>query len=108
MCFVGLLILFYYMCVCELKLLNEKFHNLNCSPDMVRVIKSKNMRWTQHVAKWNEKFIQNFVLQLKWKTPFGKTRREWDDKYQKKQNMSVWTGFIWLRMGSIGGMLSER
>jgi hypothetical protein len=32
------------------KLHNEEFHNLYCSPNIIRMIKSKRMRWAGHVA----------------------------------------------------------
>jgi hypothetical protein len=32
------------------KLYNEEFHNLYCSPNVFRVMKSENMRWAGHVA----------------------------------------------------------
>jgi hypothetical protein len=33
-----------------IKLHNEELHNLNFSPNIVRVIKSRRMRWAGHVA----------------------------------------------------------
>ena len=33
-----------------IKLHNEKLNDLYCSPNIVRVIKSKRMRWAGHVA----------------------------------------------------------
>jgi hypothetical protein len=33
------------------KLHNEELNDLYCSPNIVRVIKSKRMRWTGHVAR---------------------------------------------------------
>jgi hypothetical protein len=32
------------------KLHNEELHNLYSSPDIIRIIKSKRMRWAEHVA----------------------------------------------------------
>ena len=37
------------------KLHNEELHNLYSSPNIVRVIKSRRMRWAGHVALWGEK-----------------------------------------------------
>jgi len=36
------------------KLHNEKINDLNPSPSFVRVIKSRRMRWAQHVAHMGE------------------------------------------------------
>jgi hypothetical protein len=40
------------------KLYNEKLHSLCSSPNIIRVIKSRRMRWVVHVR--DEKCIQNF------------------------------------------------
>jgi hypothetical protein len=33
------------------KLHNEEFHNLYSSPNIIRMIKSRRMRWAGHVAR---------------------------------------------------------
>jgi hypothetical protein len=33
----------------------EKFHNLYSSPSIIRMIKSRRMRWAGHVARMREK-----------------------------------------------------
>jgi hypothetical protein len=37
------------------KLHNEELHNLYSSPSIIRMIKSKRMRWTGHIARMGEK-----------------------------------------------------
>jgi len=37
------------------KLHNEELNDLYCSPNIVRVIKSKRMRWAGHVARMGER-----------------------------------------------------
>jgi hypothetical protein len=37
------------------KLHNEELNDLYCSPNIVRVIKSRRMRWARHVARMGEK-----------------------------------------------------
>jgi hypothetical protein len=37
------------------RLRNEELHNLYSSPSMIRMIKSRRMRWTGHVARMGEK-----------------------------------------------------
>jgi hypothetical protein len=34
--------------------LNGELHNLSSSPDIIRVIKSRRMRWTWYVARMGE------------------------------------------------------
>jgi hypothetical protein len=36
------------------KLHNEELHNLYSSPDIIRQIKSKRMRWARHVERMGE------------------------------------------------------
>jgi hypothetical protein len=43
------------------KLHNEELHNLYSSPDIIRQIKSRRMRWAGHVARMGEeKTVQGF------------------------------------------------
>jgi hypothetical protein len=37
------------------KLHNEELHNLYCSPSIIRIIKSRRMRWAGHVARRGKK-----------------------------------------------------
>jgi hypothetical protein len=37
------------------KLHNEELHNLYCSPSIIRINKSRRMRWAGHVARMGEK-----------------------------------------------------
>jgi hypothetical protein len=36
------------------RLHNEEFHNVYASPNIIRVIKSRRMRWTRHAARMGE------------------------------------------------------
>jgi hypothetical protein len=36
------------------KLHNEELHNLHSSPDIIRQMKSRRMRWAGHVARMGE------------------------------------------------------
>ena len=43
------------------KLHNEELNDLYCSPNIVRVVKPRRMRWTGHVARMGEeRRIQGF------------------------------------------------
>jgi hypothetical protein len=37
------------------KLHNEELHNLYCLPSIIRIIKSRRMRWAGHVAAWGRR-----------------------------------------------------
>jgi hypothetical protein len=58
------------------KLHNEELHNLYSSPSIIRLIKSRRMRWAGHVARMREKrnAYRIFVGKVRRKEPTGKTK----------------------------------
>jgi hypothetical protein len=63
------------------KLHNEKLNDLFSLPNIVRVVKSRRMRWAGHVACIGENRIVHKVLVEKpeGKRPLGRPRRKWED-----------------------------
>ena len=63
------------------KLHNEELNDLYSSPSIVRVIKSRRMRWAGHVARVEEGRGVHRVLVGKpeGKIPLGRPRRRWED-----------------------------
>ena len=63
------------------KLHNEELNDLYCSPNIVRVIKSRRMRWAGHVARMEEgRGVQKVLVgKPEGKRTFGKLRRRWED-----------------------------
>jgi hypothetical protein len=63
------------------KLHNEELHNLYSSPSIIRIIKSRRMRWAGHVAQMGEKRNVSRVLVGKpeGKRPLGRPRCGWID-----------------------------
>jgi hypothetical protein len=63
------------------KLHNEEFHNLYTSPSIIRIIKSRRMRWAGHVARMEEKrnLYSLLVGKPEGKRPLGRPRRTWID-----------------------------
>ena len=63
------------------KLHNEELNDLYSSPNIVRVIKSRRMRWDGHVARMGEERGAYSVLVGKpeGKRPLGRPRRRWVD-----------------------------
>ena len=59
------------------KLRNEELNDLYTSPNIVRVIKSRKMRWVGHVARMEEEGGVHKVLVEKpeGKRPLGRPRR---------------------------------
>jgi hypothetical protein len=63
------------------KLHNDEFHNLYSSPNIVRVIKSRRMRWAGHVTRMEEGrgVYRVLVGGPEGKRPLGRPRRRWED-----------------------------
>jgi hypothetical protein len=59
------------------KLHSEELHNLYSSPDIIRRIKSRRMRWAGHVARMGEerKVYTVLVRKSEGKRPLGRPRR---------------------------------
>jgi hypothetical protein len=63
------------------KLHIEELHRLHSSPSIIRMIKSRRMRWARHVARMVEKRNAYMILVGKpeGKRPLGRPRRRWVD-----------------------------
>jgi hypothetical protein len=62
-------------------LLNEELHNFYSSPDIIRQIKSRLMRWAGHVVRMGEviKLYKALFVKPEGKRPLGRPRRKWED-----------------------------
>jgi hypothetical protein len=71
---------------------NEELHNLYSSPDIIRRIKSRRMRWAGHVARMGEERKVYKVLMGKpeGKRPLGKPRRRWEDGIRMDLRETGW------------------
>jgi hypothetical protein len=63
------------------KLHNAELYYLNSSPDIIRQIKSRKMRWVRHVARMRKgrKVYRILVGKPKRKRPHGRLKHEWED-----------------------------
>jgi hypothetical protein len=66
------------------ELYNEELHNLCSSPNIIRMIKSRRMRWAGRVARRGEKRNAYRILvgRLEGKRPLGRPRRRWVDNIE--------------------------
>jgi hypothetical protein len=60
---------------------NDELHDLYSSPNIVRVIKSRRMRWAGLVARMGEGrgVYRVLIRRPEGKRPLGKPRRRWED-----------------------------
>ena len=66
------------------KLHNDELNDLYCSPHIVRVIKSRRMKWTEHVVHMGEGrgIYRDLVGKPEGKRPLGRPRRRWENNIQ--------------------------
>jgi hypothetical protein len=82
------------------KLHNDELHSLYSSLNIVRVIKSRRMRWAGRVARMSEGtgFYGMLVGRLKGKRPLRRPRRRWEDNI-KMDLREIWIdGANWIRL----------
>jgi hypothetical protein len=83
---------------------------LYSSPDIIRQIKSRRMRWAEHVARMGrgEMCTGFWWDSQKEKRPLERPRHRWEDGIKmdhREIGWGVWSGFSWLRIGTTGGLL---
>jgi hypothetical protein len=63
------------------KLHNEELHNMYCSPSIIRMMKSRRMKWVGHVARMGEKRNAYRILvgEPEGERPLGRPRRRWEN-----------------------------
>jgi len=92
---------------CHIYIYNEELNDLYSSPNIVRVIKSRRMRWARHVARMGE---ERGRISYCWGN-----RREGDQKgvdgwiilgwISRRLDVGIWTGLGWPRIRTGGGRL---
>jgi hypothetical protein len=82
------------------KLHNDELHSLYSLPNIVKVIKSRRMRWVGHVARMGEGRGADRVLvgRPEGKRPLGRARRRWEDNIK----LDIWEigidGANWIQL----------
>ena len=77
------------------RLHNEELNDLYCSPNIVRVIKLRRMRWVGNIARMEERrgVYRVLVGKPEGKRPLGRHRLRWEDDIKMDlQEVGVWTG----------------
>ena len=82
------------------KLQNVKLNELYCSPNIVRVIKSRRMRWAGHVALMGERRSVYRVLVGKpeGKKPLGRPTHKREDNIKMELQEIGFGGMDWIEL----------
>jgi hypothetical protein len=80
------------------KLHNEELRDLYSSQSIIRIIKSRRIRWAGHVARMGEKrnAYRLFVGKPERKRPIGRPRRRWVDNIIIDLLEIGWSGVDWI------------
>jgi len=84
------------VCVCIYIYVYACIYDLYCSPNIVRVIKSRRMRWAVHVARTGEERGVYSVLVGKpaGRSPLGRPRHRWVDN-MRMDLQEVGCGYVY-------------
>jgi hypothetical protein len=82
------------------KLHNDEIHSLHSSPNVVRVIKSRRMRWARHVARMGEgrSVYRVLVERPEGKRPLGRPKRRWEDNIKLDLRETGIDGANWIQL----------
>jgi hypothetical protein len=82
------------------KLHGEELHNLYSSPDIIRQVKSRRMRWAGHVARMGEesKVYKVLVGKPEGRRPLGRPRCRWEDGVRMDLRGIGLVGVDWIRL----------
>jgi hypothetical protein len=82
------------------KLHNDELHNLYSSPDIIRQIRSRPVRWAGHVARMVEErqLYKVLVGKPEGKRPLGRPRRRWEDGIKMDLREIGFGGVDWIRL----------
>jgi PAS domain-containing protein len=80
------------------KLHNEELHNLYSSPNIIRMDKSRRMKWAWHVARIEQKRNAYRILvgNADGKRPLERPRRRWVDNIKMDLRKIGWDGMDWI------------
>jgi hypothetical protein len=89
---------------------NKDLHAVYFSPNIIRVIKSRRLRWAGHVARMGERrgAYGALVGKPEGGRPLGRPRHRWDDNIEmdlREAGWGSWTELIWLMIGTDGWLL---
>jgi hypothetical protein len=80
----------------------EELKDLYSSPNIIRVIKSRRMRWAGHVAQMGEGRCAYKILvgRPEGRRPLGRPRCRWEDNIKMGLKEVGWGGMDWIDMAN--------
>jgi hypothetical protein len=83
------------------KLHNEELCDLYSLSSIIRMIKSRRMRWAEHVARMGEKrkAYKLLVGKPEGKKPLGRPKCRWADNIRLDLREREWDGVAWIGLG---------
>jgi hypothetical protein len=82
------------------KLHNEELHNLYSSPDIIRQVTSRRLRWAGHVARMGgERNVYTVLMgKREGKNPLGRPRRRREDGIRMDLRDIGWGSADWIQL----------
>jgi hypothetical protein len=77
---------------------SEELNDLYSSPNIIRVIKSRRLRWAGHVARMGEQrgAYRILVGRPEGRRPLGRPRRRWEDNIKMDIREVGWEDKNWI------------
>jgi hypothetical protein len=82
------------------RLHNKELYALYCSPNIIRVMKSRRLTWAGHVARMGERrgAYRGLVGKPEGRRPLGRPRRRWEDNIKMDLREVKWRGMDWINL----------
>jgi hypothetical protein len=82
------------------RLHNEELYALYSSPNIIRVIKSRRLRWAGHVVRMGKRrgAYRDLVGKPEGRRPLGRPRRRWEDNIKMDLREVGWGGIDWINL----------
>jgi hypothetical protein len=90
---------------------NEELRDLYFSTSIMKMSKSRTIRWEGHIARMEKRNAYRLLVEKReGKRPLGRQRRMWIDNIRMDLGETGWggggwTGLVWFRIGTSGKLL---
>jgi hypothetical protein len=82
------------------RLHNKELYALYSSPNIIRLIKSRRLRWAEHVARMGERSgaYRDLVGKPEGRRSLVRPRRRWEDNIEMDLREVGWGGMDWINV----------